>query len=205
MDQKRLLELRTKAKKKKPLFVLKGAHFTPRIKKRWRFPRGLHSAHRQGYRGKPALAKPGYGSPAAVRGLHSSGLARVVVASVSQLKALDPKTQGAVISSTVGMRKRKEILLAARESKIKVLNVRDLSAAVAAITETVTARQKEKVSKKSAKTKKEEERKKKMEEKMKKEDEQKKSEATHEPGVEEKLTGKEELRREQEKTLTKRD
>ena len=39
-----LLAVRKKAKKRKPFFVVKEYHDTARIKKRWRRPRGIHSA-----------------------------------------------------------------------------------------------------------------------------------------------------------------
>src|SRR3989344_2903301 len=103
--RKRLLNLRKAAKKKKPHFVVRESHFGGRVKKRWRFPQGKHSAVREGHKGRPALVTIGYGSPRAVRGLHSSGLERVLVHNARDLLLVNPTLQGAVISSGVGKKK----------------------------------------------------------------------------------------------------
>ena len=77
--KKRLLDLRKKAKRKKPVFIVRESKFGGRVQKRWRYPRGGHSAVRMEFKGRLPLVTIGYGSPRAVRGLHSSGLERVVV------------------------------------------------------------------------------------------------------------------------------
>ncbi len=119
------LELRRRIKAKKPTFIRQDAHKKPRIPFTWRKPKGRHSKMRRGFKGKPEMPSAGWGSPAAVYGLHPGGLNPVVVSSATQLDALQPKKDGAVIQHSVGRRKRVAIIKAAQEKKIKVLNIRD--------------------------------------------------------------------------------
>jgi len=140
------------------------------MKAKWKFPYGTSSAIRQCQRGHPTLVSIGFGSPKEVRGLHSSGLEKVVVSNKEELLAIDPKKQGAVISASVGNKKRVEILKLAIEKKIRILNVKDLSKLIEKIQQEFGARQKKRKEKLSEKGKKQEEKKKKAEEKKKKEE-----------------------------------
>lgn len=211
MDEKaRLLELRKKAKKTKPEFVEKESKHSARVHARWRYPKGRHSAVRQRHGGRPAMPNPGYSSPKAVKGLHSSGLEKVVVHNVTELLAINPKTQGAVFAGNLGTKKRLELLTIALEKKLKVLNFKDLLKLKEKIDTGFTLRKKAKQEKLGEKSKKQEEKKKKAEEKHKKdEEEKKKAEQQKESGVEDTLkdtikTAQEEQKEIVEKTITKR-
>ncbi len=217
MTTKTLLQLRRSAKKRKPDFVVKESRFMGRVKERWRLPRGRHSAARQRYRGRPAQPHPGYGSPAAVRGFSREGLLPVLVHNERELKALNPSTEGALIASTVGSKKKLSLLSTAQQNKIRVLQVKDTAALAEKIKKEVTDRQKKRHEHKQIKSKKLADKQKKSEEKEKqKSKETKASETKHdthhgaktESGSsameEEKLTEKEEERKVAEKTITKR-
>src|SRR3990167_7102163 len=93
MDFKKLLSIRNKAKKRKPGFVVKESKYQAGVKARWRYPRGLHSPVRQRFGGRPALPRPGYGSPRSIRGLHSSGLAKVLVSTEAELLTVEAGKQ----------------------------------------------------------------------------------------------------------------
>lgn len=174
-NTKRLMELRKKRKVAKPKFVERESHLYPRIKARWRYPKGNSSAIRRGKRGEPVLVNPGYGSPREVRGLHSSGLEKIVVHNARELQSLNPEKQGAVIAHTLGNRKRMELLQLAVEKKIKVLNWREPGKIVESFKNSVAERKNFKTKKMAEKSRKEEEKKKKAEEKLKKEAEEKKT------------------------------
>ncbi len=178
-----LLAVRARMKTHQPLFVVKEHHKSARIKRRWRAQRGIHSGHRQMYRGKPAQPTPGFGVPQAVRGVHSSGLRAVVVYSPAQLELINPQTQGVLIGSTVGMRKKMQLVIAAMKRKITVLQMKDPSAALEGMRSSFAARIKAKTEKRSAKLEKDNEKKKKAEQK-KKEEEQKKKESPVAPAEE---------------------
>ena len=125
MDFKSLLELRKKMNAVKPDFVRQDLHKKPNLKKKWRKPRGLHSKLRLRKRGKGKHVSHGYRSPVQVRGLDSSGLEVVVIASPQEIGKIDRKKQGIVISSSVGKKKRVAILKLAKESEITVLNIKN--------------------------------------------------------------------------------
>jgi len=201
---KKLLELRKKARKSKPNFVVKESKFSARVKSRWRFPRGKHSAVRQMHKGRPALASVGYGAPKAVRGLDKSGLQKVVVGNVKQLSLLNKTTQGAVISGSVGNKNRLAILELAKKEKIAVLNVKDIDKLTAKITDNFNARKKLKEEKLKQKDKKKAEKEKKAEEKKKKEAEAKKTASSETSKVSEESSKSEKVKTEDEKELIKK-
>ena len=82
----------------------------------------MHSKLRRKEKGKGFSPKPGYRAPVALRGLHPSGLKEVLISNVKELQKIDVKKEAVKIRSTVGRKKRVEILKKAEEMKIKVLN-----------------------------------------------------------------------------------
>ncbi len=119
----RLLRLRFKLKMKKPDFIRQEAHRHKRLGEKWRRPKGRHSKMRLKWKEKPPVVEIGYRSPKAVRGLHPSRLEDVLVYNVKDLEKLNPETQGARIASTVGKRKKIEIIKRAKELGIRILNI----------------------------------------------------------------------------------
>lgn len=166
--QKRLLAQRANEKKHKPPFVVNASNYSKRVKRRWRLPRGLHSATRQVHRGKPIMPTPGYGSPKEVHGLHPSGRKPVLVRTVSELLAVDIKTQGAILASRLGGKKRSELLKVASEKKVPLLNVKDAAKKLGDLQAAFTARTTARKSRLQEKSKKQEEKKKHAEQKAKK-------------------------------------
>ncbi len=154
--------------------------------------------------GRPALPRPGFGSPKAVKGLHQSGLEMVVVHNNKELLALNNQKQGAIVAATVGNKKRAELLKLAQENKITVLNVKDLPAQVEGIQKQFEERKILRKKKLAEASVKEDEKKKKAEEKKKKEEKEKAEEGAA-AGVEKETLSEEEKQKELvEKTITKR-
>ena len=120
----------------------------------WRKPRGQHNKQREQKKAKGALPKPGFGSPIAVRGMHPSGFFEVMVATVTELEGLDPKTQAVRIAATVGDRKRVPLQEAALAKGLKVLNARAVKAKVTNTPAKSSAKEEAKTSSKSAAPKK---------------------------------------------------
>ncbi len=157
MDPKQLAARNT-ANKRKPDFLIRESKFSAKVKKRWRFPRGKHSKRRQFHRGRPPMPTPGYGAPKSAHGLDRSGLVPVRIQRAQDLESFDSRTQGAVISSTMGSRKKIELLKLAQQKKITVLNVKDIASKIATIEKLFAERKaarkakiSERTSKKSAK------------------------------------------------------
>lgn len=113
---------KSRLEKKKGKFKRQNLGKKKRIKDRWRRPRGIDSGHRIDEKHKPAHPRAGYMTPKSIKGLHPSGYEPVRVFNLSELENLEPKTQAAVIASSVGKRKRAELQKAAQEKGIQVLN-----------------------------------------------------------------------------------
>ena len=118
----RLMKVRKRQKSKKPNFIQTDQHKKKRLKKYWRRPKGLQNKKRRYILGKGGMARVGFGSPVAVKGLHPSGFQDVLMSRVQDLDELDPGTQAVRIARTVGQRKRMEIVNKARSLGLKILN-----------------------------------------------------------------------------------
>ncbi|MEM7826253.1 MAG: 50S ribosomal protein L32e [Candidatus Aenigmatarchaeota archaeon] len=108
--------------RKKPDFRRWLSERIKRLKPAWRRPRGMHSKIRIRKKSKIKMPNIGWGAPKNLRYLHPSGFKEVLVHNPKDLEKIDPKTQAARIASSVGKKKRQEILKKAEELKIKVLN-----------------------------------------------------------------------------------
>ena len=201
MKSESLFEKRKKVKQRKPDFIVKEAKFSSGVKKRWRFPRGKHSATRQREKGRPSLPNPGYGSPKEVKGLHPSGKEPVVICSLTDLVKLNKKNQGAILSSRLGLRKKLELLKSAQEQDIEIFNIKDVKTSIDSINKIIEDRKKAKSEKLKVRNKKEEAKKKKAEEKKKKEEEKSKKD---DESVEDKINEEKSQKKEIEKTIIKR-
>lgn len=89
---------------------------------RWVKPKGKDNKMRLKIKGYPPVVEVGYRTPKTIRGLHPSGLEPVVVSSVDMLDKLDPGRHVIYIASTVGARKRAEILRRAYDKGFRVAN-----------------------------------------------------------------------------------
>lgn len=154
--KEKLLKLRKQLKAKKPDFIREDYQKRACIPLPWRRPRGLHSKMRHRFAGHRALVHPCYGSPREVYGLHPLGFAPVLVHTLNELGKINAKTQGAVLGSTLGLPRRMALLTKAKELGVKVLNAKDIDAALKAAQESIAARKETKtktVKEKEAKAK----------------------------------------------------
>jgi large subunit ribosomal protein L32e len=122
-EQKERLQLRKQIKKRKPDFIREEWFRYKRIQKNWRKPDGISSKMRTNLKYRPSMVRVGFRGPKETRGLHPSGFEEVIVNNVTDLEGIDPKTQAARISSTVGTKKRMSIEKKAEELEVRILNI----------------------------------------------------------------------------------
>ena len=118
-----LLELRTKIKENKPVFIRQDNPKRRKLNYKWRKTKGIHSKIRHRFKGRRKMPSPGYKSPIKVKGLHSSGLKIINVHSIDELNELKKQSEGIVVAKNVGMKKQLGIFKKAKELDIKVLNL----------------------------------------------------------------------------------
>jgi large subunit ribosomal protein L32e len=124
LDEKtqKLLEIRKERYEKQPTFR-RGEWFRyKRIGTNWRRPRAVTNKMRLNRKYRPPKVRIGYGKPDGVRNIHPSGFREVMVFNTADLESINPKVQAARIGSTVGTRKRKDIVQAADQKGIRILN-----------------------------------------------------------------------------------
>ncbi len=107
--------------KNNPKFVRWLSSSLKRVRSPWRKPQGINSKVRARLKGKLPMPTVGYGAPKKMRYLHPSGAREVLVHNVKDLEKVD-ENKAVRIGSSVGKKKRNEILKKAEEMKLKVLN-----------------------------------------------------------------------------------
>ena len=91
----------------------------------WRRPKGKHNKIKLRIKGKPARVETGYGSPKEVKGLLPNGKNPVLVRCIDDLNQINPERDAIILSSTLGKKKRLEIIKIAYEKGIEVWNLRE--------------------------------------------------------------------------------
>lgn|SRR3989338_5897262 len=119
----KLLEVRKQLKERNPEFIRQDTHKRKKLEIKWKKPQGVHSKIRHRFKGRGKMPSPGYKSPIKVKGLHASGLRIVNIYSPTDLESIKKESEGIIISKSVGMRKRLDILKEAKDHKINVLNI----------------------------------------------------------------------------------
>jgi len=116
---KRLIKV--KKGKKKPAFNRQEYKKHKKLKRTWRKPKGRHSKLRKGRIARGKKPSTGFSSPKKLRGLNKQGLKEVLVHNTKDLSSVGENA--AVIAGSVGKKKREEIVKAAKEKKIRIMNI----------------------------------------------------------------------------------
>lgn len=124
--KKKIYKLKLKYKSKLPDFLRYDwdKYFKLERQETWRNPRGRDNKTRLRYKGFPPPVDPGYRKPKLIRGLHPSSLKQVIVRNTDELEKLKDKKDGIIITiaSTVGLKKRLDIIRRAKELGFKISN-----------------------------------------------------------------------------------
>jgi large subunit ribosomal protein L32e len=120
---RKALQVRARARNKKPKFLHPESWKYDRLNSSWRKPRGLDNKIRRKILGWPPGPSTGYKGPKVARYLHPSGFKEVIVFNVADLSNVDVNTQAIRIAHSVGKRKRADIIAKATELNLKILNL----------------------------------------------------------------------------------
>jgi len=169
MDKK-LFDLKNKIKSKMPKFIRSGAYKKKKLDIKWRKPKGGGSKVRFKFRGHRSMLKIGYGSPTEVKHFLRSGFRSVLVSCIKDLdKVVDKKHESAIISSTVGLKKKIDIVRKAKELGIVVGNIKNVDLFLKEVDEKIKAKKDSKAQALKTKESKKKEREEKAKEKEVKE------------------------------------
>ena len=121
-ETKKLLARKNRMARRRPEFRRQEWFRYGKFNDSWRKPRGKHSKLREHLDWRPPVVDAGYRGPRDVRGLHPSGFREVMVYNVNDLLRINKDIEAARIGSTVGAKKREQIVQKADELSVKVLN-----------------------------------------------------------------------------------
>ena len=140
-----LIKVRKKLKSKKPTFLRQDGHKL-HLPQKWVRPRGIHNKMRLKLKGHRVRPSTGFRSPKKVRNTLSSGLFPIMIQTKKSLDLLNTKTQAAILSSTVGKKKKLEILEYAISKNIIIYNIKDPKSVIEKIKQEVQNRKKQTIS-----------------------------------------------------------
>ncbi|MCQ5377254.1 MAG: 50S ribosomal protein L32e [Candidatus Methanomethylicia archaeon] len=120
----RAIKIRKKIAAKRPEFRRSEDFRFPRLGDKWRSSKGIRSKMRLKKKSRMPIVETGYRGPVEARGLNPKGLVEVTAFNVSDLEGIDPAVNAIRIAKAVGTKKRLEIIKAAQEKGLKVVNIR---------------------------------------------------------------------------------
>ena len=163
------MRIKTTTTRKKRVTFLRTDSNKKVFNKKWRRPKGVHNKrrlHKQGHQKRPVI---GFRNPFNLRGLNKDNLLPITVNNLADLKKIDKTKHVALISKTVGTKKKLMIIEEAKKLNIKIENIKDLDKFIKEV-------KKEKEEKKKETKKREEEKEKSKKESLKKAEEKEKEE-----------------------------
>ncbi len=126
-ELKRIQKLRALYKSRKPEFLRYDwdKYFRLERQETWRRPRGIDNKTRLHLRGFPKLVSSGYIKPKEIRYRHPSGLEVFYVRNSNDLEKIPAEKRKeviVVISGSVGLKKKMEIVKKASEYGVRIAN-----------------------------------------------------------------------------------
>lgn len=120
----RAIKIRKKIAAKRPEFRRSEDFRFPRLGEKWRSSKGIRSKMRLKKKSRMPIVETGYRGPVEARGLNPKGLVEVIAFNVSDLEGIDPAVNAVRIAKAVGTKKRLEIIKAAQEKGLRIVNIR---------------------------------------------------------------------------------
>lgn len=111
-------------KKKRPHFKRSncGRPDMKSVKDVWRRPRGIDNKQREQKKAAGPIPSIGWRNSRDIRGVHPSGFVECRVHNIAELKNLESEKHAVMVASSVGGKKRLEIIAEAKKKNLKILN-----------------------------------------------------------------------------------
>jgi len=125
-DTKQLLKTKAQIRSIRPRFMRQKGNLKKRISRSsYRAPKGLQSKMGDNKAGHRSQIKTGFGYPKDVRGLDMSGRKIIMIQNVAQANSIDVANSVAVVASTLGQKKRIEIVKILSQKNVPMRNIKD--------------------------------------------------------------------------------
>ncbi len=125
-NKKQLIAEKAQIRSVRPRFMRQKGNLKKRISRSsYRAPKGLQSKMGDNKAGHRSQIKTGFGYPKAVRGLNRIGLTLIHVENVTVAQSVDPKTTSAIVSASLGQKKKIEVVRILVERKVAIQNIKD--------------------------------------------------------------------------------
>ncbi|MFT4312781.1 MAG: eL32 family ribosomal protein [Candidatus Woesearchaeota archaeon] len=158
MMTKDIQEVKQHIKSKRPTFIRSGATHIKRVSRSgYRKPKGVHNKVGNNKKGRRTTIKTGFGYPKITRNVRADGLNIKYVSSETDIAHIDPKTDIVILASSLGSRKRIEIVELLSKKSIKIDGIEDASSYISQIQESVKKRKSEQQKKIDVRNKKKDE------------------------------------------------
>ena len=120
-----LAKLRKEFRSKKPDFLRTDSN-KKIFKNKWRKPRGINNKMRFNKKGHGKQPRIGYSAPHKIKNLNIYGLKDILVFNVNNLDNINKETDSALISKSVGLKKKIEIAKKAKDLNIYISNLKNI-------------------------------------------------------------------------------
>lgn len=127
-----LLKEKALIRKNRPKFMRQKSVQKMRLSRSsYRAPKGLQSKMGDNKAGHRSQIKTGFGYPKALRGLDRKGRKIVMISNIADAQKVEAKDTIAVVASSLGQKKKIDIVKILMDRKVQMQNVKDAAAYVA--------------------------------------------------------------------------
>jgi len=125
-NKKQLIAEKAHIRSVRPRFMRQKGNLKKRLSRSsYRAPKGLQSKMGDNKAGHRSQIRTGFGYPKAVRGLNRVGLTLVHVENLTVAQSVDPKTTSAIVSASLGQKKKIEVVRILFDRKVAIQNIKD--------------------------------------------------------------------------------
>lgn len=127
-------------RKRNLVFLRQDTNKLKKLKLKWRKPKGLHSKLRLNKKGHQRTPSQGYRSPRKIRNLANP----IIINSLKDLQDNIANNRNLIISSTLGLKKKIDVVKYAKENNLNILNIPNIDDFLKSVNEMISKKKEEK-------------------------------------------------------------